>query len=597
VTEFLTELKRTHNCGALRDDHIGHTVVLMGWVQTARDHGGTIFVDVRDRYGITQIRFDEGLLGDGYADAERLRPEWTFGVRGKVVSRGNNTNTNLDTGQIEILADTVHVFSESRTPPFEIKDEVDTAENKRLEYRFLDLRRKPLQQNLILRSNVNQVTRNCLIEHGFLELETPILTKSTPEGARDYLVPSRVYPGQFFALPQSPQIFKQLFMVAGYDRYFQICRCFRDEDLRADRQPEFTQIDIEMSFIVAEDVYAICEELISKIWRAALGREVPTPFPRMPYDESMARYGVDRPDTRFGLELVDVSGAFQASDFKVFRSIVEGGGVVKGINVKGKADFSRRQLDDLAKFASVYGAKGLAWIKINADGWQSPVAKFLSDDVRALLTESMGLETGDVALFVGDKVKVANDSLGNLRNHLGTTVLGLADEDAFNFLWVTDFPMFEWDDDNNRFSAVHHPFTAPRPDDVALLDSDPGAIMAAAYDLVLNGTELGGGSIRIHDSDVQSKVFRILGIEEEEARSKFGFLLDALSYGAPPHGGIAFGMDRIIMLLTGSDSIRDVIAFPKTQKSACLMTRAPSDVDEAQLEELGIRKRRGVGES
>ncbi len=594
---FLTELKRTHTCGDLREANIGDDVVLMGWVQTARDHGGTIFVDVRDRYGITQIRFDEAALGAGYRDAERLRPEWTFGVRGKVVSRGDNANPNLNTGAVELLAEDIQVFSESKTPPFQIQDELDTAENKRLEYRFLDLRRKPLQEKLILRSKVNHVTRNYLANHGFLELETPILTKSTPEGARDYLVPSRVYPGQFFALPQSPQLFKQLFMVAGYDRYFQICRCFRDEDLRADRQPEFTQIDMELSFVVAEDIYNLCEGLIAAIWKAALDVDVVLPFPRMAYDESMDRYGVDRPDTRYGLELVNVGPAFANSDFKVFAGLVEKGGVVKGINVKGGASFSRRQLDDLGKFAGIYGAKGLAWIKINEDGWQSPIAKFLNDDVRAQLTEQMGLEVGDVALFVGDKPSVVNDSLGNLRVHLGTKVLGLTDDSTYNFVWVTDFPMFEWDEDGNRFSAVHHPFTSARPEDLHLLDTDPGAAKAAAYDLVLNGTEIGGGSIRIHDQEVQSKVFSCLGIQEEEARSKFGFLLDALSYGAPPHGGIAFGMDRLIMLLTGAESIRDVIAYPKTQKSACLMTKAPSDVDDAQLEELGIRKRRGVGEA
>lgn len=596
MAEFLKDLKRTHHCGDLREEHVGQTIVLMGWVQSYRDHGGTIFIDMRDRYGITQVRFDASVDADMAKAAERLRPEWTFGVQGTVVSRGANANPNLPTGQIEILASKMQVFSRSETPPFQIQDNIDTNENLRLIHRYLDLRRRPLQDKLILRSKVNGITRNYLMENGFLELETPILTKSTPEGARDYLVPSRVHGGQFYALPQSPQIFKQLFMVSGYDRYFQICRCFRDEDLRADRQPEFTQIDMEMSFVVPEDVFSICQGLVARIFKEGIGVEPTLPFPRMSYDDAMRDYGVDRPDTRFELLLKDVSAPFSQSGFKVFKGIVEGGGIVKGINVKGKADFSRKQLDELGQFVGIYGAKGLAWIKINADGWQSPIAKFLDDDVRAALTETMGLEVGDIALFVADKPSVVNDSLGNLRVHLGKT-LGLADPNAYNFLWVTDFPMFEWDDESQRFYAVHHPFTSPLIEDVELLDTDPGKARAAAYDLVLNGTEIGGGSIRIHSQDVQSKVFSILGIEAEEADQKFGFLLKALSFGAPPHGGIAFGMDRLIMLLTGAESIRDVIAFPKTQKASCLMTQAPSPVDDAQLEELSLRVRRAQPQS
>ncbi len=593
MAAFLTELKRTHNCGELRDAHVGQTVVMMGWVQNHRDHGGTIFVDLRDRYGVTQVRFDQGKVGAAYTNAERLRSEWTVGVLGTVVSRGSNANPNLATGAVEIVAEDLQVFSESETPPFAIQDKLDTNENLRLSHRYLDLRRRPLQDKLILRSKVNQLVRSYLTDNGFLELETPILTKSTPEGARDYLVPSRVHPGEFYALPQSPQLFKQLFMVAGYDRYFQICRCFRDEDLRADRQPEFTQIDIEMSFITAEDIFRMCEGLVKKVFKEAIGVEVNPPFAQMDYDYAIAHYGVDRPDTRFGMLLQDATGIFAEGGFQVFRDVVGKGGIVKALNVKaawnqGENALSRKKLDELPAFVGIYGAKGLSWVKVQGDAWQGPIAKYLSDDDKKKLTALLGLEDGDLAMFVADKPKVANDALGYLRVHLGK-MLGLADPNAYAFTWVTAFPMFEWNEDDKRFEAVHHPFTSARPQDLHLLDTDPGKAKAAAYDLVLNGNEIGGGSIRIHRSDVQSKVFSLLGIGEEEAQQKFGFLLKAFSYGAPPHGGIAFGMDRLIMLLTGAESIRDVIAFPKTQKASCLMTQAPSPVADKQLNELALR--------
>jgi len=588
MAEFISELKRTHHCGELRASDAGSEVVLMGWVASNRDHGGAVFIDLRDREGLTQVKFDPASCGDSHTVAESLRSEWVIGVRGTVVSRGSNTNDKLPTGAIEVVAEQVEVFNKSAVPRFEIKDGIDTQEDLRLEYRFLDLRRPELQKNIIARSRITRLTREAMADEGFLELETPILTRSTPEGARDYLVPSRVSQGKFFALPQSPQLFKQLYMVAGYEKYYQLCRCFRDEDLRADRQPEFTQIDVEMSFVDVDDVLGMAERVTSRIFKGFADHDIELPIERLSWHESMDRFGVDNPDMRFGMELVDVSAAFAKSEFKAFRSTVENGGIVKAINVKGGSTLSRKNLDDLTKFVGNYGARGLAWIKVNADGWQGPIVKFLGEAEKAALNESLGLETGDIMMFVADSYETANASLGNLRKHLGKT-MGLIPEGAFRFVWITDFPAFEYDEEGGRFVARHHPFTSPRLEDLDKLESDPGSVRARAYDLVLNGNEVAGGSIRIHDRDVQQRIFQLLGIGEEEAKEKFGFLLNALQFGAPPHGGLAFGFDRLVMLLTGGESLRDVIAFPKTQSASCRMTDAPAVVDTKQLAELGIR--------
>ena len=586
---FLPEHKRTIYCGQMRPEHIGREIVLCGWVHRRRDHGGLVFVDLRDREGIAQVVFSPDSFPDAHEKADALRAEYVLSVRGTVRRRPEGTeNRNLPTGAVEVVASSIAILNESKPIPFALEDDTDVAENVRLRYRYLDHRRPSVQKAFHQRSLLARSTRDYFFENGFLEVETPVLTKSTPEGARDYLVPSRVSPGMFFALPQSPQLFKQILMVAGYDRYAQIVKCFRDEDLRADRQPEFTQIDVEMSFIDREDLFQMMEGLMARVFRDVLGIDVPLPFPRMGYREAMDRFGADKPDTRFGLEITDYTKELGDTGFRVFADIVGKGGVIRGITVPGAGVASRSELAALEEVAKVGGARGLSWWKVSESGLASPIAKhFRSDQLEALLARS-GARPGDLILVVADEYLIACDSLARLRLHIGEKA-GLIDRSRHVFLWVTDFPLLEWDPEERRYVAMHHPFTAPLDEDLPLLDTDPGKARAKAYDLVLNGAEIGGGSIRIHRRDVQSKMFELLSIGPEEASRKFGFLLEALEYGAPPHGGIAFGLDRLAMILTGAKSLRDVIAFPKTQKATCLMTDAPSPVDPKQLRELHIR--------
>jgi len=577
------------NIGTLDKSMVNTKVRLLGWVQRRRDHGGVIFVDMRDRSGIAQVVFNPEKLGNQFELAERIRNEYVLSVWGTVVARPEESiNPKLATGEIEVVAESFEILNTAKTPPFYIQDDIDVDESVRLKYRYLDLRRPEMQEVLKTRHRITQVIRNFLDEQGFWEIETPMLTKSTPEGARDYLVPSRVHPGEFFALPQSPQLFKQLLMVAGIEKYFQIARCFRDEDLRADRQPEFTQLDMEMSFVEIEDILPLIESLFKRIFKEVLGKDLETPFPRLTYREAMERFGSDKPDTRFGMELIDVGDIVGSAGFKVFADAIAKGGRVKGICAKGAADMPRRELDGLVKFVGQFGAKGLAYIVLSPEGVKSPIAKFFTEEELKTIIDRLGGETGDILFFVADKEQVVFEALGHLRLELAKR-LNLIPEGMLNFVWVTEFPLVEYDDTEKRFVAIHHPFTSPMDEDLPLLSIDPLKARAKAYDLILNGTELGGGSIRIHRRDVQEKMFELLGFTPEEANAKFGFLLEAFEYGTPPHGGIAFGLDRMVMLLTGCESIRDCIAFPKTQSASCLMTQAPSSVSAKQLRELCIK--------
>lgn len=589
MAETMKGLKRTCRCGELSGANVGQTVTVMGWVAKQRNKGGIIFVDLRDRSGLLQIIFEEGDCGtENFEKAEKLRSEFVVAIKGRVEKRSGAVNENLATGDIEIRAEQIRILSEAQTPPFPIESNSKTKEDIRLKYRYLDLRRPDLQEKIILRSKICAAFRRFLTEEGFLEIETPILCKSTPEGARDYLVPSRVHPGNFYALPQSPQLFKQLLMCSGYDRYFQIAKCFRDEDLRADRQPEFTQVDMELSFVDMDDVMDVNERLISYVCKEAIGLDIPLPLQRMKWIDAMNRYGSDKPDTRFGMELVDVSETVEGCGFGVFTSALENGGSVRGLNIKGQAAMPRKKIDALVDFAKGYGAKGLAYLSVQEDGsYKSSFAKFMTEEQLAALVEKMDGQPGDLLLFAADKNNIVWSVLGALRIELGEQ-LGLIDHSKFNFLWVVEFPQFEYSEEEDRYVAMHHPFTMPMEEDLPLLETDPGKVRAKAYDIVLNGVELGGGSVRIFQNDVQERMFEALGFTKERAQEQFGFLLDAFKYGVPPHAGLAYGLDRLCMLLTGADSIREVIAFPKVKDASCLMTQAPNVVDEKQLEELGI---------
>ena len=589
MAESMQGLKRTHRCAELSAANAGETVTIMGWVQKNRNKGGLVFIDVRDRSGIIQVVCEEGKTDAALIEkAAKLRSEYVVAVVGKVEKRSGAVNKNLATGEIEIIPEELCVLSESETPPFQIEENSKTKEEIRLKYRYLDLRRPDMQRNLMMRSKVATLTRQFLAEEGFMEIETPILIKSTPEGARDYLVPSRVHQGHFYALPQSPQLFKQLLMCSGYDRYFQIAKCFRDEDLRADRQPEFTQIDMELSFVDVDDVIEVNERLLAKLFKEVLGVEVSLPIQRMTWQEAMDRFGSDKPDIRFGMELQNVTEVVKDFDFVVFKSAIENGGTVRGINAKGQGSMARKKIDKLVDFAKDYGAKGLAYIAIHEDGTvKSSFAKFMTEEQQASLIQAMGGENGDLLLFAADKNKVVWDVLGALRLELARQ-MELLDKNEYKFLWVTEFPLLEWNDEQNRFTAMHHPFTMPMEEDLQYIDSDPGRVRAKAYDIVLNGNEIGGGSVRIFNQDIQSKMFEVLGFTPEQAQEQFGFLLEAFKYGVPPHAGLAYGLDRLVMLMAKQDSIRDVIAFPKVKDASDLMTEAPSPVDAKQLDELGL---------
>ncbi len=590
MAESMKGLKRSHRCTEVGKEHIGTSVTLMGWVQKRRNLGSLIFVDLRDRSGLIQIVFDENDVGgEGFEKAGSLRSEYVIALTGEVRAREGAVNETLKTGEIEIRAKELRVLSEAETPPFPIEENSQTKDELRLKYRYLDLRRPDLQKNILLRSQVVMAIRNFLVKEGFLEIETPILQKSTPEGARDYLVPSRVHPGSFYALPQSPQLFKQLLMCSGFDRYFQIAKCFRDEDLRADRQPEFTQVDMELSFVDIDDVIDVNERLVAEVFKESIGVDVPLPIPRMTWQEAMERFGSDKPDTRFGMELQDVSEIVKGCGFGVFTGALTNGGSVRGINAKGQGAMPRKKIDKLVEFAKGYGAKGLAYLAVNEDGsYKSSFAKFMTEEELSALVRAMDGEPGDLLFFAADKNKIVWNVLGALRLELAKD-MGLLDKNQYNFLWITEFPLLEWSEEEERFVAMHHPFTMPMEEDLEYLDTDPGRVRAKAYDIVLNGTELGGGSVRIFQDDIQEKMFEVIGIGKEEAYDRFGFLLSAFKYGVPPHAGLAFGLDRMVMLMVQADSIRDVIAFPKVKDASCLMTNAPDKVEESQLRELGIQ--------